>query len=67
MAVYLYKNPKTGEVKEVIQRMTEKHSYTQDGVEWERVFISPQTSVDTKIDLMNSQDFVEKTGRKNQK
>lgn len=64
MALYLFKNPKTGEIKEVIQSVHDEHSYYEDGVKFEREFVNPQISIDTKIDCQSSIDFVEKTGRK---
>lgn len=64
MPNYLYANPLTGEIKEVFQGMNEKHEYSENGVQFIREFTKPQASFDSKIDCMNSRDFVEKTGRK---
>lgn len=64
MPLYLYNNPTTGEVRGVIQRMTEIHEYSADGVKWERVFTVPQASIDAEMDVYDSKGFVEKTGRK---
>jgi hypothetical protein len=61
---YTYAHPETGETVNVIQRMTEEHRFSRDGVEWKRVFYSNNMSVDAKIDPCNSRDFVEKTGKK---
>jgi len=61
---YLYLNPKTGEVKEVIQRMTEPHVYSENGVTFNRVFTIPQGAFDTRINPESSKDFVNKMGRK---
>lgn len=49
MPIYLFKNPKTGKIKEVIQKMTERHVYLENGVEWERIFTSPAGFVDGKM------------------
>jgi len=64
MPIYYFKNPKTGEVKEIIQSMNENHEYEANGVKWEREFTVPNSSIDTIWDPMNSKDFVEKTRTK---
>lgn len=64
MPIYLYRNPTNGDVVEIIQRMTEAHIYEKDGVKYERVFLSPQASIDTNINPNSSKDFVEKTRNK---
>lgn len=61
MPYYTFQNPETGEVRSVFQPMLENHSYSQDGVKWDRVFCPPQLAVDTKFDIHSSKDFVEKT------
>lgn len=60
MPIYIYKHPETGETKEVVQTMNEEHKYFEDGVEWKRVFLSPNASIDTKSET--PEQFVEKTG-----
>ena len=68
MPIYLFQHPKTGEVKEVLQKMNEPHSYVDEkGIEWERVFLSPNMSIDGKgmgADT-TSEEFVRKTKDKN--
>lgn len=64
MPTYNYKNPKTGEIIEVIQSMNEPHEYEVNGTKWERQFTAPTASVDTKWNPLNSKDFVEKTKNK---
>lgn len=64
MPVYIYKNPKTGEVKEVIQMINEPHIYSCGGVNWDRIFTIPNASVDTKINPLDPKDFVLKTKNK---
>lgn len=64
MPEYLYKNPKTGEVISVIQRMVEPHFFEKDGVRYERVFTVPLGATDSIIDPFSPRDFVEKMGRK---
>ena len=65
MPIYLYQNPNTQEIVEVIQSMNDKHQYIgANGVEYNRVFSSPNYSIDSKIDAFSSRDFVEKTRNK---
>lgn len=65
MPNYLYQNPKTKEVIEVFQHMKDEHRYIKDGVEWARVFESPQAAIDTfgTLDPFDSKAFVKKTAR----
>ena len=64
MPIYLYENPITKEVKEVVQRMTEEHVYSEKGIVWNRVFEVPQAAVDTlsNIDPFDRRAFIKKTG-----
>jgi|TARA_R100000808_G_C2097551_1_gene115747 hypothetical protein len=51
MPLYLFQHPKTEEVIEVIQKMTEPHVYTdEEGTKWNRIFTSPNASIDTQND-----------------
>ena len=51
MPIYLFKNPETEEVIEVLQSMKEEHKYTDsNGLEWDRVFTSPNAAVDCSQD-----------------
>lgn len=63
MPIYLFKNPKTGKVVSVFQQMNEDHTYSQDGIKYERVFTVPNAQIDADIDLNSSEKFVEKTGK----
>lgn len=62
MPIYVYKHPEKEEYEEVLQGMSEKHTYSKDGVEWERVFLSPNASVSTSVDPFSPNSFIEKTG-----
>ncbi|MAH50812.1 hypothetical protein CMI37_33650 [Candidatus Pacearchaeota archaeon] len=64
MPFYIFQNPETGEVREVLQKMTEPHEYKEEGVKWQRLWTSPNASIDTQIDPLSSKDFVEKTRNK---
>jgi len=65
MPIYQYKNPDTGEIVEVVQKMKDKHEYVdEDGVIYERVWSIPNANTDTQIDAFSEKDFVEKTRNK---
>lgn len=64
MPIYIYKNPDTDERIEVIQTMAEEHIYIDEfGLQWKRVLTVPYTSIDTKEDAWDHNQFVEKTGK----
>lgn len=62
--VYLYRHPETGEVKEIVQKMNDNHVFSENGVEWERIYIAPKISIDTKINPFSQKDFVENSKKK---
>ena len=64
MPVYIYKHPEEEIYKEIVQTMSESHVYSEDGIEWKRVFTVPQTSIDTNIDPFSQNQFRERTGSK---
>lgn len=63
MPEYLYEHPKTRKVVSVIQKMTDKHIYFKDGIEYKRVFVNPQTVLNStsNIDAYSESDFAKKT------
>tara|TARA_Y100000310_G_scaffold321194_1_gene378516 strand:+ start:436 stop:786 length:351 start_codon:yes stop_codon:yes gene_type:complete len=62
MPVYLFINPFTEETKEVLQKMNEPHIYIdKEGIEWNRLYTPPNTSIDGRINPMDEGQFVEKT------
>jgi len=65
MPTYIYQNPKTEEIIEVIQTMNEEHKFFKNGIEWKRVFINPKVSIDTQINPHSEKDFHEKLKSKN--
>ena len=69
MAIYLYENTETGEVREVVQGMNDTHDYHgEDGSEkglWRRVYVNPTLSVDTEVDAFNSHNFANSVSKKN--
>lgn len=51
MPIYTFKNPNTEEEIEVVQSMTDEHTHTdKNGVEWQRIYHSPNSAIDTKSD-----------------
>ena len=64
MPQYIFQNPITQEITEVIQGINEPHVLKINGVEWVRVWTIPQASIDTKINPESSSDFVNKTRNK---
>jgi hypothetical protein len=63
MPIYLYQHPIEEDMIEVVQGMDDEHVYVDEyGVKWNRVFTSPNASIDNKIDPFNKNKFVEKTG-----
>lgn len=65
MPIYIYQNPNTKEVKEIIQSVHDSHEYYENGIKWDRVFTVPQVNIDTILDASSSEkDFVEKTKNK---
>ena len=68
MPIYLYKNPKTEEIIEVVQKMDDPHVYSdEEGLEWDRIFTSPNMNVtDNLIGADTTEkEFVRKTHEKN--
>ena len=64
MPLYTYKHPDKEEYKDVIQGMNDEHVYSEDGIEWKRVFFAPMASIDTRIDPFSQKQFTERTGAK---
>jgi hypothetical protein len=63
MPLYTYEHPETEEVIDVIQGMNDEHVYVDEkGVEWKRVFYSPEASIDSKVDPFDNNSFISKTG-----
>lgn len=63
MPFYIYKHPEYDEYVEVLQKMTDKHEYTDEfGVKWKRVLTSPQVNATKICDPWNKNDFINSTG-----
>jgi len=64
MPIYLYQNPDTLEVVEIVQKISDKHEFAKDGIEYNRVFTSPNAAIDTRIDPFSAKEFASKTSNK---
>jgi predicted nucleic acid-binding Zn ribbon protein len=66
MPVYIYQNPKTRQIKEIVQSIHDKHEYSENGILWDRIFTCPQVNAQEKLSVnSNEKDFARVT--KNQK
>ena len=61
MPIYVYKHPEEELYEEVLQGMNDPHVFSKDGVEWQRVFLSPNASISSNSDPFNSNAFLDKT------
>ena len=64
MPIYVYKHPEREEYREVFQGMNDEHKYSEDGVEWSRVFLAPNASIDNSIDPFSKQQYIDATYNK---
>ena len=64
MPIYVYRHPEKEEYREVFQGMNDEHVYSEDGVEWDRVFLSHNASIDSSVDPFNKQQFMDSTYNK---
>jgi hypothetical protein len=65
MPIYIFQNPQTKEVIEILQNMNENHEYfNEEGIKYTRLYTIPNYSIDSKIDPFSSRDFAEKTRNK---
>ena len=64
MPTYLYQHPKTDEVIEINQKISDQHEYTdEEGSRWNRVFTVPHASIPsmTRVEANSEEDFIKKT------
>lgn len=67
MPIYIFENVRTNERKEIFQKMSERHVYSDESEdEWKRVWQSPQMSVSSLslIDPYDSKAFAKATADK---
>jgi hypothetical protein len=64
MPYYLFSHPDTGEIQEVFFHMNDEKIYIdENGLKWNREFVVPQASMDTKIDPHSKKAFMDKTNK----
>jgi len=62
MPIYLFEHPESSKVIEVVQSMKEPHVYVDDeGVEWRRVWTSPDMAIGLDVDVDSPKQFARKT------
>jgi len=62
MPIYLYQNPKSGEIKEIIQSVHDTHEYIENGIKWNRIFTAPEVNTNEKLNInSNQKDFARVT------
>ena len=65
MPIYVYKHPDTNEYREVFQGMNDEHIFIDEyGMQWGRVYLSPNASIDSSIDPFNQQQYIDSTYHK---
>lgn len=61
--IYIFQHPQTKEYTEISQGMNEEHVFIdEDGVEWNRVFTSPELSTSKICDPWDKNSFINTTG-----
>ena len=64
MPQYCFINPSTNEQKLVFFHMNENKVFIDDnGVTWNRVWLSPNAAIDTTCDIYSAKDFVKATNK----
>jgi predicted nucleic acid-binding Zn ribbon protein len=67
MPIYLFQNGENGEIKEILQGMNEPHTYSENGIKWNRVFTKPTASVNATItNPFSAADFRARTESKSE-
>jgi len=66
MPIYLFQNPKTKEVIEIMQSMKSEHTYIdENGTKWDRVFTVPNAAMDSgSLDPYSKDDFLKATDKR---
>ena len=65
MPLYTFQHPDTEEVVEIVQNMSENHFYVdENGVEWKRVWETPNMNTDSDVDPFSKEDFMRATEKK---
>lgn len=64
MPLYVFQHPETEEVKEILQKMSEEHAYSEEGVAWNRLFTVPNAAIDSQYDCDSADSFIKNTNKK---
>lgn len=65
MPIYLYRHPRTKQVIEVVQKMTDAHEHSDSkGVKYERVWLRPRMAVDIRVDPFSKKDWMRRTNKR---
>ncbi len=64
MPYYIFEDPISGKTIEVFQKMEDSHVYEEGGRKWNRIFTSPNATIDSQIDPYSSKDFNAKMASK---
>mgnify|MGYP003117728482 FL=1 len=65
MPFYIFENPETKERREVRQRMSDTHQYTdENGLKWNRVFLAGNMSVDSRPNVECTKSLANSTSNK---
>jgi hypothetical protein len=63
--IYLFENPRTGEIKEIYQPINDVHEYSENGVKFNRIFTTSQIVGNLQCDPHSEKDFRKTTTGKN--
>jgi hypothetical protein len=65
MPLYTFEHPNTEEQKDVVLGMNDEKLFIDEaGVKWNRVFYSPNATIDGDIDPFSNRQFLDKTNTK---
>jgi len=65
MPLYTFQHPDSEELVEISQNMSENHFYIdENGVEWKRVWDTPNMAIDSAVDPFSKNDFLKATAKK---
>ena len=65
MPLYTFEHPNTGKTIDIMMGMNDDKTFIdENGLKWNRVFLSPNAAIDSNVDPFSSNDFVNKTNNK---
>tara|TARA_R110002020_G_scaffold181523_1_gene376575 strand:- start:165 stop:536 length:372 start_codon:yes stop_codon:yes gene_type:complete len=66
MPFYIFQNPETQEVIEIMQSMKSEHTYVDEkGIKWDRIFTVPNAAMDSGgVDPYSKEDFLKATDKR---